>query len=103
MNINDPNIQIENDKKYEAEKADESLKMSNEELLKKIFYSSTAFTELGPNKMTSRTVAYFSSLLVNLSRQAEKSTKKIVRLTWFLFGLTVALLIVAIVQIVMLI
>ena len=85
-------------KENQASDAKNSLQMSSEDLLDKIFYSSTVNIE--PSKITSQTIAYFSSLLIILSRQAEKSTKKIVRLTWFLFGLTVALLIVAIIQII---
>ena len=37
-------------------------------------------------------------LLSLLAEEAEESTKKITRLTWSLFGLTVALLVVAIIQ-----
>lgn len=43
-----------------------------------------------------------SRLSVLLAEEAEKSTKKIVYLTWALFGLTAVLLVVSIVQIVIL-
>ena len=43
-------------------------------------------------------LVHASHLQVLLAEDAEKSTKKITRLTWSLFGLTVALLVVAIVQ-----
>lgn len=72
------------DREREAKAAMDSLQKSNEALLKEIFfYSQDAFSH-GPK----RTIAYFSSLLVNLARQADESTKKIVKLTKTLTCLT---------------
>ena len=59
------------------------------------------FTPRNPNpehKADVHILVRTSQLRVLLAEEAEKSTKKIVRLTWALFGLTVALLVVAIVQ-----
>jgi hypothetical protein len=44
--------------------------------------------------MIKRTIARFANLLVNLSEQAEKITRKLVCLTWALVFLTFALLVV---------
>ena len=77
-----------------------SLQMSNEDILEKIFYCANVPPPYEIETSEKRALAYFSSLLINLSRQAEKSTKKIIRLTWALFGLTVALLVIALIQII---
>ncbi len=45
-----------------------------------------------------RTMARFATLLVNLSAQADKITRKLVCLTWTLVFFTVALLVVAVIQ-----
>jgi len=45
------------------------------------------------------TTARFATLLVNLSEQADKITRKLVCLTWALIFLTVGLLVVAAIQI----
>lgn len=80
--------------------AKDSLQRHEDDLLKDIFHQyNIAFSSNNPSQIH-RTLAYFSALLIKLSRQAEESTKKMIRLTWALFGLTVALLVVAIVQIV---
>lgn len=97
-NMINPDEQLKNDRELEAKTAEESLQKSNEDLLKEIFYCSTAFLEHGTNK-TSRTFAYFSSLLVNLSQQAEKSTKKIIYLTWAIIVLTIFLSVIATIQV----
>jgi len=83
------------DREREAKAAMDSLQKSNEDLLKEIFfYSQDAFSH-GPK----RTIAYFSSLLINLSKQAEKSTQKIINLTYVLVVFTIALLFVGVMQI----
>jgi hypothetical protein len=46
-----------------------------------------------------RTMARFATLLVNLSEQADKITRKLVCLTWALVFLTVALLVVEAIRI----
>lgn len=103
MNNITPDEQLQRDKEREAETAMDSLQKSDEDLLKEIFFCSNDLLSHGPTTNISRTIAHFSSLLVVLSRKAEKSTKKIVRLTWALFGLTAILLLVAIIQIIILI
>ncbi len=91
-----------NHRERESKNAEESLQKSPEDLLKEIFICATDHKFQGAVTSTNKTIAFFSSLLVILSRQAEKSTKKIVHLTWALFGLTAALLLVAIIQIIIL-
>lgn len=70
--------QLKRDRERESQNALDSLKMSDEEILKEIFICSN--DHLGHNQSTriSRSLAHFSALLISLSRQADESTKKIV-------------------------
>ena len=79
---------IEENREREAKTAIDSLQKSDEDLLKEIFLQSNY--DFAPNKtdQISRTIAYFSALLIKLSRQSEKSTRKIVKLTRYLLYLT---------------
>ena len=83
-----------------AEKlANETLERHEKELLKDIFHQyNIAFSSNNPSQIH-RTIAYFSALLIKLSRQAEKSTQKLVYLTYALLAFTIALLFVGIIQI----
>ena len=54
-----------------------SLQMSSEDILEKIFYCANVPPPYEIETSEKRALAYFSSLLINLSRQAEESTKKI--------------------------
>jgi hypothetical protein len=83
-----------------------SLQMSNEDILKEIHYCASVPPPYGNDTSLKRSLAYFSSLLLNLSRQAEESTKrnieiqeKLTDLTKKLYFLTVVLLLVALLQI----
>lgn len=91
---------LKDDKASALSKAKEALQQSDENLLRDIFHQrDIAFSKNDPSQIN-LTLAYFSTLLIKLSRQAEKSTKKIICLTYALFGLTFVLLVVAIIQII---
>lgn len=88
------------DKEPSSRKAKEALQQHDEDLLRDIFHQyNIAYSKNDPIQIN-LTLAYFSALLIRISRQAEKSTRRIIDLTKALLGLTVALLIVSIVQIV---
>jgi hypothetical protein len=53
------------------------------------------------DKATPEAILHFARLLVKLSQEAENATRKVIRLTWALCGLTVALLVVALIQIIL--
>jgi len=72
----------------ESQRADASLNMTPENILREIFYFSSRPPSEGTETALSRSLAYFSSLLIVLSRQADESTKKIVKLTATLTCLT---------------
>lgn len=78
----------QNHRVRESKNAEESLHKSPEDLLKEIFTVATDHKFQGQVTSTNRTIAYFSSLLVILSRQAEESTKEITKLTRTLTRLT---------------
>ena len=93
----------------ESEKADrlftqeatETLEMGNDELVKKIFRVSMNTLQTGDgNTRVSYTMANFAALLANLTRQAEKSTTTMIRLTYWICGLTIILLFVTVGQLV---
>lgn len=69
--------EIRRDRERESKEALASLQKNNEDLVKEIFYYSQDSLTHGPN----RTIAYFSSLLVNLAKQADESTQKTIKLT----------------------
>lgn len=73
----------------------DSLQMSEEDLLKSIFESSNRGINFNAPVSIARTLPYFSSLLIKLSRQAEDSTKRVVKLTKQLYYLTWILAILA--------
>jgi uncharacterized protein (DUF927 family) len=76
-----------------AEKlATDSLERHEKDLLKDIFHQyNIAFSSNNPSQIH-RTLAYFSALLIKLSRQAEKSTKRIIHLTYTMLFVSVVLL-----------
>ena len=83
-----------------------SLQMRNEDILEKIFYCANVPPPYEVETSEKRALAYFSSLLINLSRQAEESTEKIVnltekltKLTKWLAILTIAILLIMLLQI----
>ena len=82
---------IKDDKIKYAKEALDSLEISEEDLLKKIFDSSNRGISFNATASIAHTLPYFSSLLIQLSRQAEKSTKRIVYLTWVIIALTAIL------------
>jgi hypothetical protein len=60
--------------------------------LKDIFHQyNIAFSSNNPSQIH-RTLAYFSALLIKLSHQAEKSTKRIIHLTYAMLFVSVVLL-----------
>ena len=73
--------EIRRDRERESMIALESLQKSGEDLLKEIFFHSQDALTQNPIMSTGRTIAYFSSLLVNLSRRTEESTKQTIKLT----------------------
>ena len=73
----------------------DSLQMSEESLLESIIESSNRGIDFNPTVSIARTLPYFSSLLIKLSRQAEDSTKRVVKLTKQLYYLTWVLAILA--------
>jgi hypothetical protein len=101
-----PEEQDRRDREREAKRAEESLQKSDEDLLKEIFYCSSAPMSHNSTTTISRTFAHFSALLVRLSRKTEESTKqnieiqkKLTCLTNRLFWLTIILLFIALLQI----
>jgi hypothetical protein len=97
MNSVSPDEQILRDRNRTSEEATDSLQKSNEELLKEIFFC--ADDHLGHNSSTriSHTLAYFSSLLVNLSKKAEESTNENIKMQRTITRLTKVMLFVSIV------
>ena len=59
-----------------SEEAIKSLAMTNENILNEIFYHSDPYY----SKSQHKTTAYFSSLLIKLSKQTEESTQKLIEL-----------------------
>ena len=87
--------------------ATESLEKDNTEILKEIYCIANDGMMHDPHK-TSRSIARFSSLLINLARQAEESTKENIKmqktitdLTKKLYFLTIALFFIALFQIIL--
>ncbi len=68
--------------------ASKSLGMENKDILEKIFHCANVPPPYEIETSEKRALAYFSSLLINLSQQAEESTNKIVKLTKTLTYLT---------------
>lgn len=94
------------DREREEKEALDSLLKSDEDLLKEIFYVSSLPLDQNPVTAISRTTAYFSTLLIKLSRQSEESTKQTITLTEKtmdytkqLYRLTVAIVILTVVLI----
>ncbi|HBO83782.1 MAG: hypothetical protein A2073_03080 [Deltaproteobacteria bacterium GWC2_42_11] len=87
----DPDEQLRRDRERESKEAMDSLQKSDEDLLKEIFICSNDHLAHNQSTRISRSLAYFSSLLIKLSRQAEESTKRIVKLTKILTYLTWAI------------
>ncbi|RJO60294.1 hypothetical protein C4544_05385 [candidate division WS5 bacterium] len=88
-------------KKQAEDEAISSTQMSNEDIIKGIHYCSSVPPPYGDSTSLKKSIAYFSSLLFNLSRQAEESTNKTIKLTkqiyyltWFIAILTAVLLFV---------
>jgi hypothetical protein len=94
----DPDDQHKANRERASKDVKKALQKSNEDLLKEIFFVSDDRLFHDNTTRTNRLLAHFSSLLVNLSRQAEKSTKKIIILTYVLVVFTIALLFVGIMQ-----
>lgn len=88
----DPDEQDRRDRERESKMGEESLQMSDEELLKEIFYCSSSPMTHNSTTTISRTIAYFTSLLVRLSRRAEESTKQNIEMQNKLTNLTRQLL-----------
>jgi hypothetical protein len=68
--------------------AQEAVEKSDEDILKEIFYYSSIPPSHGPQTSLNRSLAYFSSLLLKLSKQAEESTKETTNLNKRLLYLT---------------
>jgi hypothetical protein len=66
-------------------------KETPEEILEDIWYHYQSPITPDPNERIAKVLPRFSSLLVLLSRQAEKQTKKIINLTWAIIVFTVVL------------
>jgi len=85
--------QLKNIRERGAKFAQDSINQSNEKILEDIFTSAhDGYSYMNPTERISPTIANFSALLLNLSKQAEKSTRTIVRLTWAIVFLTIILL-----------
>ena len=92
--------------KREAEdEASKAIQMSYEDIIKEIHYCATVPPPYGDSTSLKKSLAYFSSLLYKLAKQAEESTNKTVNLTnkihnltWFIAILTAVLLFVGILQ-----
>jgi hypothetical protein len=104
--MSDTNKMIELQESEETRNAMDSLQQSNEEILRTIFIVSGDKVRNDNTARISRTIAYFSSLLIKLSKQAEESArennkmqKRITLLTWAILAISVALLVVGVVQI----
>lgn len=86
--------------------AKDSLEMSDEELLRDLYHQyDIAFSKNDPAQIN-RTIAYFSTLLIKLSRQSEESTREnikmqrtITKLTWAMLVVSIVLFFVSIAQI----
>jgi hypothetical protein len=96
--MNEHELQVERDKERAAEDVKKSLAKSDIDLLNDIFHTSINHISQNSATNTSRTIAHFSALLVNLSIRSEESTKRTVNLTnqlrhltWALFFLTLVL------------
>lgn len=72
---------IENDKNKHLQEAIDSMEISEEDLLKKIFDSSNRGINFNATASIAHTLPYFSSLLIKLSRQATDATNKTIKLT----------------------
>jgi hypothetical protein len=101
----DVNEQLRRDRVRTAKEADDALQKPDEELLKEIFFCADDHLGHNPSTRISHTLAYFSSLLINLSRKAEESTnkmekytKQLLYLTWVIAFLTVVLLILGVLE-----
>ena len=98
--IFNPSSELDKADKLFTQEAMDNLKMSNEEILQKIFRVSLNTLRTGDGSTRiGYTIANFSSLLVNLARQTEESTNKTIQLTkqiyyltWFIAILTAVLL-----------
>jgi len=75
--------------------ADSALQKSPKELLSDIHYQIDNYDD---RSSPAKVHFAFASLLSVLAEQASRDTSKIVRLTWGLFWLTVALLVIAVVM-----
>ena len=73
------------------EKATELLKTKPERLFKDIFYYLKR-QGFGPDIDIREALPFVSALLINLSRDAEKQTKRIIHLTYWLLAITAILL-----------
>lgn len=99
----DPDDEIRHKRETAVKETKEALGKKNEDLVEEMFYLSTdRLFHPDPQTRISKTIAYFSSLLVNLSRQAEESTNKTIKLTkqicyltWFIAILTAVILLVS--------
>jgi hypothetical protein len=75
---------------------DPTFKAEPDQEVEKLLEEIEAGAEAGarsPSRTTTFAIAPFAALLVRLSRDADKTANKVVRLTWGLFWLTLALLI----------
>lgn len=99
----DPEDQHKANRERAAKDAQDSLQKKNEDLLKEIYFVSDDRLFHDNTTRTNRLLAHFSSLLVNLSKQAEKSTQKIINLTYALIVFTIVLIFIGFVQIVMMV
>jgi len=88
--MNDFQEELDKDKKKVLKENEHILKMELNELWKEITYKSleTKIEKKLPEWRIYDILPYLSSLLINLSEQAEKQTKRIINLTLFLLVFT---------------
>ena len=92
--MNDFQEELDKDKKKVLKENEHILKMKLNELWKEITYKSleTKIEKKLPEWRIYDILPYLSSLLINLSEQAEKQTKRIINLTYWLLAVTAMLL-----------
>ena len=97
MQYVDENEQLRRDRERTANEAIDSLRKSNEELLKEIFFCANDNLGHNPSTMIGDTIAHFSSLLINLSKKAEESTNENIKMQRTITMLTKIMLFVSVV------
>lgn len=74
---------------------------TNEQLWHLINESSPAYSSLASDELTRRTLSELQSTIRIFNEQSSQQTEKLVRLTWWIVGLTVAMLAGLIAQIIL--